>query len=73
VDGFWSISVYNEEEFFEPNDWDAYSVNNITATPNDDCSITLELPRPPVPTEARGQERCVGVPRGSLTEREARR
>ena len=33
VDGFWSISVYNADGFFEPNDRDAYSVNNITATP----------------------------------------
>ena len=41
VDGFWSVSVYNEQGFFEPNDRDAYSVNNITATPNDDGSITV--------------------------------
>ena len=34
VDGFWSISVYNADGFFERNDRDAYSVNNITATPN---------------------------------------
>ena len=31
VDGFWSISVYNADGFFEPNDRNAYSVNNITA------------------------------------------
>ena len=43
VDGFWSISVYNEAGFFEPNDRDAYSVNNITATPNDDGSITVHF------------------------------
>ena len=33
VDGFWSISVYNADGYFEPNDRNAYSVNNITATP----------------------------------------
>ena len=32
VDGFWSISVYNADGYFEPNDRNAYSVNNITAT-----------------------------------------
>ena len=30
VDGFWSISVYNADGFFEANDRNAYSVNNIT-------------------------------------------
>jgi hypothetical protein len=43
VDGFWSISVYNEAGFFEPNERDAYSVNNITATPNDDGSVTVHF------------------------------
>ena len=33
VDGFWSISVYNADGYFEANDRNAYSVNNITATP----------------------------------------
>jgi hypothetical protein len=43
VDGFWSLSVYNADGFFEPNDRDAYSINNVTATPNDDGSITVHL------------------------------
>lgn len=43
VDGFWSISVYNADGFFEPNDRDAYSINNITATPNADGSITIHF------------------------------
>ena len=43
VDGFWSVSVYNADGFFEPNDRDANSVNNITATPNDDGSITVHF------------------------------
>jgi hypothetical protein len=41
VDGFWSISVYNADGFFEPNDRDAYSVNNITAARNGDGSVTV--------------------------------
>jgi hypothetical protein len=43
VDGFWSISVYNAEGYFEPNDRDAYSVNNLTATQNDDGSVTVHF------------------------------
>ena len=43
VDGFWSVSVYNAEGFFEPNARNAYSVNNITATPNDDGSVTVHF------------------------------
>jgi len=43
VDGFWSISVYNADGYFEPNDRNAYNVNNITATPNDDGSVTVHF------------------------------
>lgn len=43
VDGFWSISVYNAEGFFEANDHHAYSVNNITADANDDGSVTVHF------------------------------
>jgi hypothetical protein len=43
VDGFWSISVYNAEGFFEPNDRNAYSVNNLTAAPNEDGSVTIHF------------------------------
>lgn len=31
VDGFWSVSVYNEDGFFEPNAQGAYALNNVTA------------------------------------------
>ena len=43
VDGFWSVSVYNADGYFEPNDRDAYSVNNLTGTPNPDGSITIHF------------------------------
>ncbi|MFE4501052.1 DUF1254 domain-containing protein [Rhodococcus sp. NPDC056743] len=43
VDGFWSISVYNAEGFFEKNPQDSYSVNNITAIPNTDGSVTVRF------------------------------
>lgn len=43
VDGFWSISVYNAQGFFEKNDLGAYSVNNLTAKPDPDGSITVQF------------------------------
>ncbi|MCK0089184.1 DUF1254 domain-containing protein [Rhodococcus sp. F64268] len=43
VDGFWSISVYNAEGFFEPNESHAYSVNNITGVTDDDGSLTIRF------------------------------
>lgn len=43
VDGFWSISVYNGEGFFEPNERGAYSVNSITAVHNDDGTVTVRF------------------------------
>ena len=43
VDGFWSISVYNEKGFFEKNELGAYSVNNLTAKPNDDGTFSIQF------------------------------
>ncbi|WP_216652507.1 DUF1254 domain-containing protein [Nocardioides sp. zg-1308] len=43
VDGFWSISVYNADGFFEPNVHDAYTVNSITAARNGDGSVTVRF------------------------------
>jgi hypothetical protein len=43
VDAFWSISVYNADGYFEPNDRNANSINSITARPNDEGSITVHF------------------------------
>jgi hypothetical protein len=43
VDGFWSVSVYNAKGYFEPNRFNAYALNNITAKPNEDGSITIQF------------------------------
>jgi hypothetical protein len=43
VDGFWSISVYNSNGYFEPNTLDAYSLNNLTAKKNSDGSVTVQF------------------------------
>ena len=43
VDGFWSVTVYNAKGFFEKNDRDAYSINNIIGKPNADGSFTVQF------------------------------
>ena len=43
VSGFWSISLYNEKGYFQKNDLNAYSLNNLTAKPNSDGSYTLRF------------------------------
>jgi hypothetical protein len=43
VDGFWSISRYNAEGYFVPNDLNAYSVNNITAQKEADGSVKVQF------------------------------
>ncbi|PDS87613.1 carboxylesterase [Rhizobium sp. L18] len=43
VDGFWSLSVYNREGYFEKNDLGAYSFNSVTAQRNADDSATIQF------------------------------
>jgi hypothetical protein len=43
VNGFWSISVYNADGFFEKNGADAYSVNNLTSARNQDGAVTVQF------------------------------
>jgi hypothetical protein len=43
VDGFWSISVYDGDGYFEPDTRQAYSVNSLTATPGQDGSVTVQF------------------------------
>jgi hypothetical protein len=43
VDGFWSISVYNAKGYFEPNERNAYTLNNLTAKAGSDGSITVQF------------------------------
>jgi hypothetical protein len=43
VNGFWSVSVYNAEGYFEKNPLNAYSVNNITAQKSSDGSIAIQF------------------------------
>jgi hypothetical protein len=43
VDGFWSISVYNAEGYFQKNEQNAYTLNNVTAKKNADGSVTIQF------------------------------
>lgn len=43
VEAFWSVSVYNEEGYFEPNPFEAYTLNNITAGRDADGMITIQF------------------------------
>ncbi|MNQ47478.1 hypothetical protein D3C85_613230 [compost metagenome] len=43
VDGFWSISVYNDQGYFEKNPLNAYTINNITAKKDTDGAVTIRF------------------------------
>jgi hypothetical protein len=43
VDGFWSVSVYNKEGYFEPNPQNVYSLNNMTAKKDPNGSVTVQF------------------------------
>lgn len=43
VDDFWSVSVYDKEGYFKPNDLNAYSINSITGKKGEDGSITIQF------------------------------
>ena len=43
VDGFWSVSVYNGEGYYELNSYNAYTLNSITAKKSDDRSVTIQF------------------------------
>lgn len=43
VDGFWSISLYDAKGYYEKNDANAYTVNNITAKKEADGSVIIQF------------------------------
>jgi hypothetical protein len=43
VDGFWSITLYNGEGYLHKNEYNAYSVNNITAKKQPDGSVNVQF------------------------------
>ena len=43
VDAFWSVSVYDKDGFFKPNDRGAYNVNSVMAKKDPDGAITVHF------------------------------
>jgi hypothetical protein len=43
VDAFWSITVYTADGHLQKNEFDAYSVNNITAKKDADDSVSVQF------------------------------
>lgn len=43
VDGFWSVSLYNGDGYYEKNPYDAYTINNITAEKSADGSVDIQF------------------------------
>ncbi|MDF0673109.1 MAG: DUF1254 domain-containing protein [Nitrospira sp.] len=43
VDGFWSISLYNAEGYYQKNLYGAYALNNVTAKKSDNGSIAIQF------------------------------
>lgn len=43
VDGFWSISLYNADGYFEANPRGAYNVNSVTAAREPDGSVIIDF------------------------------
>jgi len=43
VDGFWSISLYNKDGYFQANPYNAYSLNSITSKKNADGGVTVQF------------------------------
>ncbi|MCA8986628.1 MAG: DUF1254 domain-containing protein [Planctomycetaceae bacterium] len=43
VEGFWSVTVYNKDGFFTPNNLNAYSKNNVTGKKDADGGMTIHF------------------------------
>lgn len=43
VDAFWSVAIYNRDGYFEPNPYDSYGMNSVTATPGAGGRVILNL------------------------------
>lgn len=43
VDGFWSVSVYIKDGYFQKNPRNVYTVNNVTAEKSADGSVTIQF------------------------------
>lgn len=60
VDGFWSVSVYNKDGFFEKNDLNMNAVNDLTGKKAEDGSITVQFGG----CSAEGPDNCIPITEG---------
>lgn len=60
VDGFWSVSVYNKDGFFEKNDLNVNAVNNVTGKKAEDGSIMIQFGG----CGPQGPENCIPITEG---------
>jgi hypothetical protein len=43
VDGFWSVTVYDREGYFQSNEYNAYSVSSVTAKRGRDGAVAIQF------------------------------
>jgi len=43
VDGFWSVTVYNQDRYMVKNKYNSYAFNSLTSKKNADGTVTLHL------------------------------
>lgn len=43
VNGFWSVSLYNAQGYYEKNPYNAYTLNNLTAKKGPDGSVAIQF------------------------------
>lgn len=55
VNGFWSVTVYNKDGYFDINDRGIYSLNNKTVKRNADGSATVQF------GECKGVDNCLDI------------
>jgi hypothetical protein len=60
VDGFWSINVYNKDEFFALNDLNRNALNNVTGVKDADGAIMVQFGG----CSASGPDNCIPITDG---------
>ncbi|MBD8023082.1 DUF1214 domain-containing protein [Microbacterium gallinarum] len=60
VDAFWSVSVYNAEGYFQPNDEGRYTVNSVTGHRDEDGVVTVHF----TPPGAAAEPNSIPLPEG---------
>lgn len=43
VEAFWSVAIYNKDGYFEANPHNSYGLNSVTATPDEEGRVTINL------------------------------